>query len=121
MQVQGMTGSKLYGRKSGADYTDNQKRFKLFSQAALEALTCLPFSPGEETAVVCNDWHTALLPVLVKVGSAPLPAAASSAAPPFLICAPSRLSGGASSWAGVALCAGRVFAAGPCSGQDIER
>lgn len=71
-QVHGLTGSKLYGRASGADYTDNQIRFKLFSQAALEALTCLPFSPGEETAVVCNDWHTALLPVLLKVGSGEL-------------------------------------------------
>lgn len=69
VQVQGMTGSKLYGAKSGADYTDNQWRFKLLSQAALEALTCLPFSPGEEAAVVCNDWHTALLPVLLKVAA----------------------------------------------------
>ena len=68
-QVQGMTGSKLYGSRSGADYTDNQKRFKLFSQAALEALTCLPFSPGENAAVVCNDWHTALLPVILKVAA----------------------------------------------------
>ena len=65
--MHGLTGSKLYGGRSGADYTDNQKRFKLFGQAALEALTCLPFSPGEETAVVCNDWHTSLLPVLLKV------------------------------------------------------
>ena len=50
-----------------ADYTDNQWRFRLFVQAALEALTCLPFSPGEEVAIVCNDWHSALLPVLLKV------------------------------------------------------
>lgn len=26
----------------------------------------LPFSPGEDALVVCNDWHTALLPVLLK-------------------------------------------------------
>lgn len=68
LQVHGMTGSKLYGKKSGADYTDNQWRFKLLAQAALEALVCLPFSPGEQAVVVCNDWHTALLPVLLKVG-----------------------------------------------------
>ena len=36
-------------------------------QAALEALRVLPFGPGEETVIVCNDWHTALLPVLLKV------------------------------------------------------
>ncbi|KAK9799719.1 hypothetical protein WJX73_003691 [Symbiochloris irregularis] len=65
-KVYGLTGSKLYGARSGADYTDNQWRFRLFSQAALEALTCLPFSPGEEAAIVCNDWHSALLPVLLK-------------------------------------------------------
>lgn len=67
MKVWGKTGSKLYGQKSGSDYLDNQKRFKLFNQAAIESLTCLPFSPGEDTVVVCNDWHTSLLPVLLKV------------------------------------------------------
>jgi Starch synthase catalytic domain len=66
-QVWGKTGAKLYGEKSGADFKDNQKRFKLFSQAALEALRALPFGPGEDTVVVVNDWHTALLPVLLKV------------------------------------------------------
>ena len=30
-------------------------------------MTSLPFSPGTDTIVVCNDWHTALLPVLLKV------------------------------------------------------
>lgn len=65
-KVWGKTGSKLYGQKSGSDYLDNQKRFKLFNQAAIESLTCLPFSPGEDTVVVCNDWHTSLLPVLLK-------------------------------------------------------
>ena len=36
------------------------------AQAALEALRALPFGPGEESVIVCNDWHTALLPVLIK-------------------------------------------------------
>lgn len=38
LQVWGQTGSKLYGSKSGADYIDNQRRFKLFCQAALQAI-----------------------------------------------------------------------------------
>ena len=63
MQVWGKTGSMLYGKKSGSDYVDNLLRFKLFNKAALAAMTLLPFSPGSETIVVCNDWHTALLPV----------------------------------------------------------
>jgi len=65
--VWGKTGAKLYGQKSGRDFNDNQKRFLLFSKAALQALLVLPFSPGSESVVVCNDWHTAILPVLLKV------------------------------------------------------
>ena len=42
------------------------QRFRLFNLAALETLRVLPFSPGEDALVVCNDWHTALLPVLLK-------------------------------------------------------
>lgn len=67
IQVWGKTGGKLYGQRSGADYSDNQKRFVLFNKAAIEALTALPFSPGEESVVVANDWHTAMFPVLLKV------------------------------------------------------
>ena len=29
-KIWGQTGSKLYGKESGADYVDNQKRFALF-------------------------------------------------------------------------------------------
>ena len=67
VQVWGKTGAKLYGQKSGSDFVDNQRRFLLFSKAALCALHMLPFSPGTESVVVCNDWHTAMLPVLLKV------------------------------------------------------
>lgn len=67
MQVWGKTGGKLYGQKSGADFSDNQKRFVLFNKAAVEALTALPFSPGEDCVVVAHDWHTAMFPVLLKV------------------------------------------------------
>ncbi len=67
LQVWGKTGGKLYGQRSGSDYSDNQKRFVLFNKAAIEALTALPFSPGEDCVVVANDWHTAMFPVLLKV------------------------------------------------------
>lgn len=65
-KVWGQTGAKLYGPRSGADYEDNQLRFKLFCQAAIEACRVLPFSPGEECIIVANDWHAALVPVLLK-------------------------------------------------------
>jgi granule-bound starch synthase len=65
-KVWGLTGSKLYGEKSGADYVDNQKRFAMFSRAAIEALRALPFMPGEDCLIVANDWHTSPLPVLLK-------------------------------------------------------
>ncbi|KAL0056197.1 hypothetical protein WJX82_008619 [Trebouxia sp. C0006] len=65
-KVWGKTGGKLYGQRSGSDYSDNQKRFVLFNKAAIEALTALPFSPGEDCVVVANDWHTAMFPVLLK-------------------------------------------------------
>jgi granule-bound starch synthase len=65
-KVWGLTGSKLYGHKSGADYVDNQKRFAMFCKAALESLRALPFMPGEDCLIVANDWHTSLIPVLLK-------------------------------------------------------
>lgn len=65
-KVHGMTGSKLYGHKSGADYVDNQKRFAMFCKAAIESLRALPFMPGEDCLMVANDWHSALVPVMLK-------------------------------------------------------
>jgi glycogen synthase len=67
--VWGKTGSKLYGPKSGADYIDNHKRFALFNKAAIEAVKTLPFGPGEDCVFVANDWHSALVPVLIKVST----------------------------------------------------
>jgi granule-bound starch synthase len=72
LQVWGKTGSKLYGAKSGADYVDNPKRFRVFSEACIEAVRALPFGPGEDCVFVANDWHSAMLPVLLKVLSSPL-------------------------------------------------
>lgn len=65
-KVWGATGSKLYGKQSGADFVDNQRRFSLFCRAAIESLTALPFMPGEDAVIVANDWHTALVPVLLR-------------------------------------------------------
>jgi len=65
-KVYGKTGSKLYGPKSGADYVDNHRRFSLFNKAAIEAVKALPFGPGEDCVFVANDWHSALLPVVLK-------------------------------------------------------
>ncbi|KAG2449804.1 hypothetical protein HYH02_005327 [Chlamydomonas schloesseri] len=65
-KVWGKTGSKLYGPRSGADYLDNHKRFALFCKAAIEAARVLPFGPGEDCIFVANDWHSSLVPVLLK-------------------------------------------------------
>lgn len=63
----GKTGSKLYGARSGADYVDNHKRFTLFCKAAVESVKVLPFGPGEDCVFVANDWHSGLVPLLIKV------------------------------------------------------
>ena len=65
-KVWGKTGDKLYGKASGADYADNAKRFALFAKAVMDAPTMLPLEYGEDVVFVCNDWHSALVPVLLK-------------------------------------------------------
>nr|BAI44033.1 granule-bound starch synthase I [Amaranthus cruentus]BAJ09326.1 granule bound starch synthase I [Amaranthus caudatus]BAJ09327.1 granule bound starch synthase I [Amaranthus cruentus]BAJ09328.1 granule bound starch synthase I [Amaranthus hypochondriacus] len=73
-RVWGITGSKLYGPKAGADYEDNQLRFSLLCQAALEAPRVLNLNNnpnfsgpyGENVVFIANDWHTALLPAYLK-------------------------------------------------------
>ncbi|XP_019431273.1 PREDICTED: granule-bound starch synthase 1, chloroplastic/amyloplastic-like [Lupinus angustifolius] len=73
-KVWGKTGSKLYGPKAGVDYEDNQLRFSLLCQAALEAPKVLSLNNskyfsgpyGEDVIFVANDWHTALLPCYLK-------------------------------------------------------
>ncbi|OAY68341.1 Granule-bound starch synthase 1, chloroplastic/amyloplastic [Ananas comosus] len=73
-KVWGKTGSKIYGPTTGIDYQDNQLRFSLFCQAALEAPRVLflnnsqfyagPY--GEDVVFIANDWHTAALPCYLK-------------------------------------------------------
>lgn len=73
-KVVGKTGSKIYGPITGVDYTDNQLRFSLLCQAALEAPRVLNLNSskyfsgpyGEDVVFVANDWHTALLPCYLK-------------------------------------------------------
>ncbi|KAG4379623.1 hypothetical protein GLYMA_16G018500v4 [Glycine max] len=73
-KVWGKTGQKLYGPTTGDDYEDNQLRFSLFCQAALEAPRVLSLNSskyfsgpyGEDVIFVANDWHTALIPCYLK-------------------------------------------------------
>ncbi|KAJ8459341.1 hypothetical protein OPV22_032267 [Ensete ventricosum] len=74
-KVWGKTGGKIYGPVTGTDYEDNQQRFSLFCQAALEAPRVLlhlnnseyysgPY--GEDVLFIANDWHTGVLPCYLK-------------------------------------------------------
>ncbi|KAJ8768393.1 hypothetical protein K2173_021546 [Erythroxylum novogranatense] len=73
-KVWGKTGSKIYGPKTGEDYKDNQLRFSLLCQAALEAPRVLNLKNskhfsgpyGEDVVFIANDWHTALIPCYLK-------------------------------------------------------
>ncbi|KAM0072179.1 putative NDP-glucose--starch glucosyltransferase [Helianthus debilis subsp. tardiflorus] len=73
-KVWGKTASKVYGPVAGIDYTDNQIRFSLLCQAALEAPRVLNLNSseyfsgpyGEDVVFIANDWHTALLPCYLK-------------------------------------------------------
>ncbi|KAL8111192.1 hypothetical protein AgCh_019057 [Apium graveolens] len=73
-KVWGKTGSKIYGPITGKDYQDNQLRFSLLCQAALEAPRVLNLNSnkyfsgpyGEDVVFIANDWHTALLSCYLK-------------------------------------------------------
>ncbi|KAG6730437.1 hypothetical protein I3843_01G077900 [Carya illinoinensis] len=73
-KVWGKTRSKIYGPMAGEDYLDNQLRFSLLCQAALEAPRVLSLNSskyfsgpyGEDVVFIANDWHTALLPCYLK-------------------------------------------------------
>ncbi|GLJ54318.1 hypothetical protein SUGI_1165590 [Cryptomeria japonica] len=73
-KVWGKTAGKIYGPETGEDYQDNQLRFSLLCQAAIEAPRVLNLSSneyfsgpyGEDVVFIANDWHTALLPCYLK-------------------------------------------------------
>jgi starch synthase len=52
----------LYGEDNNA-YQDNGERFAFFSLAALQACDACDFTPD---IIHCNDWHTGLVPYLLK-------------------------------------------------------
>lgn len=73
-KVWGKTRSKIYGPIAGEDYKDNQIRFSLFCQAALEAPRVLNLNSsknfsgpyGEDVVFIANDWHSAPLSCYLK-------------------------------------------------------
>ncbi|KAI3711499.1 hypothetical protein L2E82_41624 [Cichorium intybus] len=73
-KVWGKTASKIYGLVAGIDYQDNQIRFSLLCQAALEAPRVLNLNSseyfsgpyGEDVVFIANDWHSALIPCYLK-------------------------------------------------------
>nr|ABU98330.1 granule-bound starch synthase I [Austrostipa aristiglumis] len=73
-KVWGKTGEKIYGPDTGTDYKDNQLRFSLLCQTALEAPRILNLNNnpyfsgtyGEDVVFVCNDWHTGPLASYLK-------------------------------------------------------
>lgn len=73
-KVWGKTGGKIYGPQTGVDYQDNELRFSLLCQAAIEAPRILNLSSsehfsgpyGEDVVFIANDWHTSLLPCYLK-------------------------------------------------------
>jgi starch synthase len=52
----------LYG-EAGGEYKDNLERFAYFCHESLSILKDIKFSPD---IIHCHDWHTALIPILLK-------------------------------------------------------
>ncbi len=52
----------LYGEEGG-DYHDNLERFAYFCHESFQVLKGIKFAPD---IIHCHDWHTALIPVLLK-------------------------------------------------------
>jgi starch synthase len=56
--------SDIYGDDTtGQEYPDNAERFMLFCKAAIETMKLLHWEPQ---VIHCHDWHTALIPWLLK-------------------------------------------------------
>lgn len=52
-----------FAREAIYGYPDDGERFLFFCRAALEALQCLEWKPD---VIHCNDWHTAIIPNLLR-------------------------------------------------------
>ena len=55
--------SGLYEDEYGNSYKDNDNRFIFFSKASLQLCKMLNFTPD---IIHSNDWHTAIIPLLIK-------------------------------------------------------
>ena len=53
----------LYKSKNGREYKDNHLKFAFFSKVALETIKRLFWQPD---IIICNDWQTSYLPILLK-------------------------------------------------------
>lgn len=60
----------LYTDDAGNGYMDNDNRFVFFSRASLEMCKMLGFKPD---VIHVNDWHTAVIPVLLNTAYRPDP------------------------------------------------
>ncbi|MBC7186590.1 MAG: glycogen synthase GlgA [Calditrichaeota bacterium] len=70
VQVYFLDYPPLFGRqdlytdpKTGKDWPDNAERFTFFCKGVLETVKLLHWQPH---VIHCNDWHTGLIPVLLK-------------------------------------------------------
>lgn len=53
-----------FNREAPYGWIDDGERFSFFSQAVIEAMERISFIPD---VLHCNDWHTAIIPLLLKV------------------------------------------------------
>jgi starch synthase len=66
-------GGGIYVNADGSDRTDNDRRFALLCHAAAR-LALGETSPDWKPDIVhCNDWHTGLIPYLLRAGGADRP------------------------------------------------
>jgi starch synthase len=61
--VYAVESERYFAREAIYDYADDGERFLFFCRAALEGVKRLGWKPD---IVHCNDWHTAIIPYLLK-------------------------------------------------------
>ena len=64
----------LYQNTTGEDWHDNHQRFSLLSRVAAKIAAGQVVSDWRADVVHANDWHTGLLPLLLKAGAGAQPA-----------------------------------------------
>ncbi len=63
LQIYFIDNEQYFGRDRAYGYADDGERFAYFSKAALACLDVLEFQPQ---VIQCNDWQTALVPLLLR-------------------------------------------------------